>query len=123
MKNTDVIIKILEVVGEGSSVLLLGRLNQDQWEYAVSRDGKAPAAPAQLQDPDTSQADVQWMPWSQAISVLDHYPWTHLSPLELHRKFRQPVLALVSERLNRSAWREPSQKWTRLARWLDLTDV
>lgn len=121
MENNCTIIKILEVIGENSNILLLGRLSDGQWEYSVSRNGPVAAAPAK--DPDPSQSDVQWMPWSQAVSTLDHYPWIDLSPLELHRKFRQPVLALVGERLNRNAWREPSQKWMRLARWLDLTDV
>jgi hypothetical protein len=123
MSQKNSIIKILEVDGEDGSISLLGRFSQGQWDYTVSHKEKAAQRVVAKKSPKPSQSDVKWMPWGQAVSDLDHYSWVILAPRELHVKFRQPVLALVQERLYKKKGCETSQKWIRLARWLDLTDV
>jgi hypothetical protein len=123
MDQKNSIIKVLEVDGEEGSISLLGRFSQGQWGYAVSREEKAPQRITAKKNPKPSQPDVKWMPWGQAISDLDRHSWVIQAPRELHVKFRQQVLALVQERLYQKKGCDTSQKWIRLARWLDLTDV
>ncbi len=123
MTQKNSIIKILEVDGEDGSISLLGRFSQGQWDYTVSHQEKAQQQVAAKKSRKPSQSDVKWMSWGQAVSDLDRHSWVIFAPRELHVKFRQPVLALIQERLHQKKGCETSQKWSRLARWLDLTDV
>lgn len=123
MDQKSSIIKVLEVDGEKGSISLLGRFSQGQWDYAVDYTLKTTQQVADRKNPKRSQSDVNWMPWGQAITDLDRHSWVIFAPRELHVKFRQPVFALLQERLYKKKGCKTSEKWTQLARWLDLTDV
>lgn len=123
MDQKNSIIKVLEVDGEEGSISLLGRFSQGQWDYRVSHHEKASQGISAKKSPKLSKSDLKWMPWGQAISDLDRHSWVILAPRELHVKFRQPVFALLQERLYKKKGCKTSEKWMQLARWLDLTDV
>ena len=88
---------ILEVAGEGGSILVHARRGlRGAWEYRVSTNE---AALIDLLGEDASPAsspgdepEAPWLSWAGALEALDRYPWPMLTPTLLDPDFAAPVL-------------------------------
>jgi hypothetical protein len=98
---------ILEIGGEGGSIALLRERDTDgNWTFmmftneVIFEDELGKNASTGTRTADT---------FSEAVSLLDHYPWPELHPLTLHPRYAERVLQIVRERagaLAEARWRE-----------------
>lgn len=97
---------IVKVGGEGGGMTLLGRRESrsEPWAFSVKvqsanwlleeEDEGAPAIPRR------PEPEPVWVStWSEAVGLLDRWPWAKLVPLEVHVEFRDDVLVEVTRRL------------------------
>jgi 8-oxo-dGTP pyrophosphatase MutT (NUDIX family) len=83
--------KILEIGGEGGSIILVGVQTGDVWRMRLET---SEAAWSDLLDAD-DQADTPALPWvttwRAALEQLSRYPWASLHPLAVHPAFRTRI--------------------------------
>ncbi|WP_155891180.1 SIR2 family NAD-dependent protein deacylase [Ectobacillus panaciterrae] len=104
MKNWEV---ILSVAGEGGGIQLCGQKRDDgTWSFAryineLTFDDAGPI--------DAHSHVVHT--WEEALELIESYPWTQLSPQEVHPEFRLHI------------WKEAESSGSRLDQWRDICKI
>jgi len=112
---------ILKVGAAGGSVTLLGRpIETGEWQFAhltVDQTEDLLGGTGTKQRPDSP--GLEWVDsWSEALALMDRYPWARLHPLAVHPEFVEPLRTAVAERLARISDRRERElareKWERV---------
>lgn len=83
---------IVKVLAEGGSVTLWGARTDTGWKFYRAVNDQTP----ELIDEPGIRHDSSWVEsWSEAVALLDRYPWHRLHPQEVHPEFRTAVLETV----------------------------
>jgi len=93
---------ILKVGAAGGSVTLLGRpMENGEWQFvrrAIDQTGDLLGGTDAKQRSDSP--GLEWVDsWSEALGLMDRYPWARLHPLVVHWEFVEPLRTAVAERL------------------------
>lgn len=107
---------IVEVGAEGGSVTLYGIRSRGGWVFS-----------RQAIDHFAETSDGTWEPlnspksasWSEALELLDFYPWHQLFPLRVHPDFRGAVFDAVKVRYGDAE----DSVWNRLADWKKVCGI
>jgi hypothetical protein len=101
---------IVEVGGEGGSVTLYGMRTNEGWIFSSKSIDHSAAFLGESWEGRKSQTVALW---SEALELLDSYPWHRLSPLQVHPDFRAQVLDVVKVRYEGVE----DSVWNRLPDW------
>jgi len=111
---------IVSVAGEGGGVRLMGRRDpESHWEFRrITNDSSWSMLEEDELNPNPPPPVVTWVPtWSEAVALLDRYPWAELHPLAVHPEFQAEVLVEVTRRLLAVS---PRRRNKRMAQWLSV---
>lgn len=86
---------ILEIGGEGGGITLYGANTNSGWVFCLAVLDHS----LQLAGEDKAIERMSEFvhSWGDALALLDHYPWSQLSPLFVHPEFQENVLKAVVE--------------------------
>lgn len=106
---------ILEVGAEGGSITLRGVQIAGKWRFSLKSIDQSESFLddcGELGDssPDNSRTADSW---TEALKLLDTYPWHRLHPLEVHPDFRETVFDTVSARFGS----KDADPWDQLSKW------
>jgi hypothetical protein len=94
---------VLKMYGVGVLLTLYGlRQNPDHWKFLLERDEST--MQDFLFDKNAEVGNSLYVrskyadSWSEALDLLDKYPWTIFVPAEVHPKFRHLVWSAIQER-------------------------
>jgi hypothetical protein len=107
---------IVEVGGEGGSVTLYGIRMNDGWVFSRKSIDQSAAFIGESWERLESQTVASW---SEALELLDSYPWHRLFPLQVHPDFRSQVLDVVKTRYEGVE----NSVWNRLPDWEALCGI
>lgn len=99
---------ILCIGAEGGSLVLQGRQVNTEWVYRLQLNDQTPML---LDEASITRDSDAVTSWSDALRLLDRYPWTQLYPVEVNARFREQVKEAVLSR-----WQSDQDAHT-LARW------
>jgi hypothetical protein len=108
--NTPISEVIVEVGAEGGSVTLYGIRTNGGWIFSRKSIDQSAAFIGESWEGLESQTVASW---SEALELLDLYPWHRLSPVQVHPDFREQVLDVVKIRYEGMA----ESVWNRLPDW------
>lgn len=114
---------IISVGAEGGSLTLIGKKDAAlKWRFAR---GVLDQTPSFLSKEDGGDSTIRhtsdWVnTWSEAMALLDRYPWGMLSALVVHPEFRARVWTEVNRRLDRES-SEYSE--SRRRRWAEVCRI
>lgn len=108
--------KIVEVVAEGGNIVLFGVQTPERWLFSRRVIDQTP----ELFDDDwfVHHTDVVGS-FSEALALLDRYPWFKLCPRTVHPDFRTQVLDAVIARFAAQS----DTKRHRLPEWQEVCGV
>ena len=86
---------ILRVGTEGGDITLYGIRAENGWRF---QRNVVDQTPRMLEEQEILHASDLVATWEEALVLLDRYPWTRLSPREVHPEFRHAVWAAVEKR-------------------------
>ena len=99
---------ILLVGAEGGGVALYGIRTDDGWRFQRNVVDQSPL----MLDEDEIRHDSKFVSsWEEALALLDQYPWRQLSPIRVHREFRQHVWAVVKKRYTGANAERDLERW------------
>jgi hypothetical protein len=107
---------VLEVAGEGGSILLLRKSKDNVQHFWVETDETALYEMLSETDQEGIPSGFISHPVSSfesALRQLDSYPWSRLSPVSVHPEYREAVLVAVRTRLNLNEQGESAAIWER----------
>lgn len=107
---------IVEVGAEGGSVTLYGIRSRGEWVFSrhtIDQFAEAVDKPLKPMDSHTTTS------WSEALALLDSYPWHRLFPLQVHPEFRGVVFDAVKVRYGDAE----DSVWNRLSDWKTLCGI
>ncbi len=94
---------VLKMYGVGVLLTLYGsRQNMDHWKFLLERDEST--MQDFLLDKNAEVSNSLYVrskyadSWSEALDLLDKYPWTIFVPAEVHPQFRHLVWSAIEER-------------------------
>lgn len=107
---------IVEVGAEGGSITLYGIRLRGEWVFSRHTiDQFAQAADGTFEPLDSQTATS----WSEALALLDSYPWHRLFPLQVHPEFLGVVFDAVKVRYGDAE----DSVWNRLSDWKTLCGI
>jgi hypothetical protein len=104
---------------EGGSITLVGQKNsRGGWRYARAVTDHTLTL---LDEPDgggsTSNSMTPWVKtWSEAVALLDRYPWALLPSIEVHPEFAERLWGEVTRRIKDRGGAQAarvSERWAR----------
>jgi hypothetical protein len=107
---------IVEVGAESGSVTLYGIRSNRGWifsRHSIDQSAAFLAEPSHVLDSQSVSS------WTEALALLDSYPWHRLYPLQVHPDFREAVFDAVKVRYGDAE----NSVWNRLADWKTLCGV
>jgi hypothetical protein len=104
---------ILQIGAEGGDLTLYGSRTASGWLFNL---GVYDGTPLLLDDgePAIQHTSSRVTCWTDAIALLERYPWTKLHPLRVHPDFRKQVWHEVESRLNHERDGDYLDEWRRI---------
>ena len=103
---------VLRVGSEGGAIALYGTRTDRGWIFSRTvRDHSA----VMLGESDITHRSDPCSTWEEAVALIDAYPWTRLSPIEIHPEFQGLVWQEIMRRHLQSPLRDD-----RLSDWREL---
>lgn len=107
---------ILHVEAEGGGVTLYGMLTKNGWLFSRQVIDQTPEL---FNEPWILDRSKTVNSWSDALILLNQYPWHKLYPLEVHPEFRETVFNEVVARHKA----EEEECWYFLPDWKELCGI
>jgi len=102
---------IVEVGAEGGSIKLYGLKIEKGWKFSRHVIDQTPAM---IGDATIGHRTAVVESWTEALELLQRYPWHRLQPMTVHPEFHQAVLDAVRARYLSEGQTNPSNldRWT-----------
>jgi hypothetical protein len=93
---------ILQILAEGGSLSILGMRTGTGWRFRLVRNESTLGDLLNADDRAGLELHYasDWLPWADALELLNEYPWHRLRPSQVHPAFRQRIWAAVQSKAN-----------------------
>jgi hypothetical protein len=96
---------IVEVGAEGGSIKLYGLKVEGRWKFSRHVIDQTPAL---IGDATIDHRTAVVESWTEALELLQRYPWHRLQPVSVHPEFHQAVFDAVRTRYRSEGQMNPS---------------